>query len=1107
MASENHGAVARGIERIFNQGSLVGLTEAQLLRRFATGDEDAFESLVKRLGPMVLGACRRLLYDPRDVEDAFQATFLVLLRRAGSLRDAESLGPWLHGVAYRVAARVRSRSARRPGGESKAARPEAVWPVCDLERGELRAMIDEEIRRLPEKYRRPVVLCYLEGRSHEEAARRLRCSAGSVRGRLDRARRKLQGRLIRRGVAPAAGLAALAAGGEAVSATVPASMTAATVATLARAATARAVSSASPVAIELAESVFRGMVAAKLRLAASFLLAGAIVMASGAAWLVVLGDSFAHDGLESPPPVAPRGSGSAGGPETPRGDGSSIEIRVVDRRTERPLPGVALTLEADRNPRRRATTDDAGRAVVALPSPPPKELWLGVRKEGFVPVRLWFLSLSLGEDVVGEGIPASYTLKMYPVETLGGVVKDELGNPIAGVRVLPRARASSGRARSIHEDFEELAPALTDAQGRWQCAGMPAGIDLYGVSIAFTHPEYQRVDLPNGQALETLRSGKPTVLPRGLEVTGRVVDAAGRPILGALVIPGKEFRGPVIPRATTDADGRFRLDRVSAGESVLTVQARGYAPALQEVVVRPGLAPVVFRLAKGRAIRGRVVDAQGEPLAGATVSPAAWHGYTTLQWRATTDEDGTFQWTDAPPDSFWINVGREGYLDVHHHEVAPTDVDLTIKLVRPLKVRGTVVDAETRHAIPSFTLVPGDEGLTGSPTRWRRIRARTAGRGQYRIQFFGPSMPEGRRLRIEADGYLPVVSRVIRDDEDDPVVNFVLHRGTGVSGIVRSPDKAALVGADVVLVDSSEPASIGDGLLANGDHHWVSKTDAQGHFRFPPQEPPYTIVVLHDRGFAEQKVGDARTELFALTAQPWGRVEGTLRIGNRPGAGEMVRLVYPNQADRPDTLPWWNGYAKSDEAGRFLFERVIPGEVIVSRSVPLHGMGDRRTLGQSHGTRVGVRAGEATRTNLGGTGRPVVGRLTAPADFPGPISWIFSLNHLTPKETAMRGKSSHLGVAKGPQRATSGWSVALKADGSFRIEDVETGSYELSFGIYEPPRDPSRTGVVGDLIATARREVVILEMPGGRSDEPLDLGEIPLTIKKSPAATSGGIKP
>ncbi len=120
MARENHGSVLRSIDRVFNQGSATGVAEGELLRRFAAlGDEAAFEALVTLHGPMVLGVCRRLLYEPRDVEDAFQATFLVLLRRAGSLRGGDPLGPWLHGVAYRVATRIRTRSARRPGEERK----------------------------------------------------------------------------------------------------------------------------------------------------------------------------------------------------------------------------------------------------------------------------------------------------------------------------------------------------------------------------------------------------------------------------------------------------------------------------------------------------------------------------------------------------------------------------------------------------------------------------------------------------------------------------------------------------------------------------------------------------------------------------------------------------------------------------------------------------------------------------------------------------------------------------------------------------------------------------------------------------------------------------
>ena len=377
MAGEDQGAFLRGVERIFNQGSLTGLSEGELLRRFAAGDENAFQALVTQLGPMVLGVCRRSLDDASDVEDAFQATFLVLLRKAGGLRDPEALSPWLYGVAFRVAARIRARAVRRSAEERKGARLEVVPPDANLEQIELRTMIDEEIDRLPERYRRPVVLCYLEGRTHEAAARRLRCSVGSVRGRLDRARQKLKERLTRRGVAPATALAAFAAGAEVASAAVPAPLVAAMVATLTRAATATAVSgAASAAALELADGVFRAMIVAKLKVATSFLAAAAIILAAGTAWLLVQGGSFAREGRNIAATIKSPAASPFEGLQDLDGDrdGSTIDIRVVDQRTGKPAAGRRTHGEGRQespsthdNGRRRSRRDRDPLAVVRIP--------------------------------------------------------------------------------------------------------------------------------------------------------------------------------------------------------------------------------------------------------------------------------------------------------------------------------------------------------------------------------------------------------------------------------------------------------------------------------------------------------------------------------------------------------------------------------------------------------------------------------------------------------------------------------------------------------------------------------------------------------------------
>ena len=153
-----------------------------MLERFVTSrDETAFEALVARFGPMVLGVCRRSLDNPQDVDDAFQATFLILVKKARSIRDGDRLGPWLYGVAYKVASRARAQSWHRLRRERSHAEEAAVVMPLESERNEWNALLDEELNRLPEKYRAPIVLCHLEGQTHDEAAARLRCPVGTVR--------------------------------------------------------------------------------------------------------------------------------------------------------------------------------------------------------------------------------------------------------------------------------------------------------------------------------------------------------------------------------------------------------------------------------------------------------------------------------------------------------------------------------------------------------------------------------------------------------------------------------------------------------------------------------------------------------------------------------------------------------------------------------------------------------------------------------------------------------------------------------------------------------------------------------------------------------------
>jgi RNA polymerase sigma factor (sigma-70 family) len=221
MAQSPHQLVLRYLRRVAGAPGTGDVSDAILLARFiASRDEAAFELLLWRHGTMVLHLCRDLTRDEHAAEDAFQATFLALVRKAATIRSRESLGAWLYRVAYRVALRAR-RSQRETVNLDAAHDPAARELLDEAELRELRPLLHEEVQRLPAKYRTPVVLCYLEGLTHDETARQLGWPKGTVAGRLARAREMLRKRLTRRGIALSTGLAALALAPPTASAVAP----------------------------------------------------------------------------------------------------------------------------------------------------------------------------------------------------------------------------------------------------------------------------------------------------------------------------------------------------------------------------------------------------------------------------------------------------------------------------------------------------------------------------------------------------------------------------------------------------------------------------------------------------------------------------------------------------------------------------------------------------------------------------------------------------------------------------------------------------------------------------------------------------------------------
>jgi RNA polymerase sigma factor (sigma-70 family) len=286
MATDQLSSVLQGLRRAALRRDGGGLSDGELLECFVKGrSEAAFEALVRRHGSMVLSVCRRVLRHAQDAEDAFQATFLVLARKAAVVVPRELVGNWLYGVAYRTALEARKAAARRRARERQVADMPEPYAPADGAPDDWRPVLDEELSRLSDKYRAVVVLCELEGRPRKEVAARLGIPEGTLSSRLAAARRLLARRLARRGLTLGAASLVAALGADTASAGVPARLTVATVKAAALSAVGGAPSAAAPAdVLALAEGVLKAMLLHKLKVTAALLLALA-VLGAGAGFL------------------------------------------------------------------------------------------------------------------------------------------------------------------------------------------------------------------------------------------------------------------------------------------------------------------------------------------------------------------------------------------------------------------------------------------------------------------------------------------------------------------------------------------------------------------------------------------------------------------------------------------------------------------------------------------------------------------------------------------------------------------------------------------------------------------------------------------------------
>ncbi len=900
------------IRSLFAAGSLGGLPDGQLLDLFRAGDagrsEQAFEVLVERHGPMVLGVCRRLLGDPHLAEDAFQAAFLILARRARSERDRDALGGWLHRVARRVATRSKIRVDRRkarerPGAEEVA----AVKQVDRIERDEIRSVIDEEIDRLGDPQRLPVVLCCLEGLSHEEASLRLRWPLGTVKSRLARGRLRLQERLVRRGFAPAtAALAATVAGtaGAGASAAVSPSLVAATARIAAATfAAGGATSGVVPAAVSaLIREELGPMMIARIKLAAGALAAGASVALVGLA----LG--------------APR----------PRAEGPVVATpaATVDAPDAKPAAAPGIKLSA------------AGRVVDAAGRPVPGAT---------VILREWAYRRATARNAADmERLARTET---FP-DILAAIKADEEG----------RFRFEGVAAPAFPDD-----PDAANTSSPWDVVAVASG---HGAAWVQLTPHLRRTPITLTLAAEgTLRGrvlepGGAPVVGAGVKVVG--IDPLGRPIGNGLGTGDRLNLGwSSIPLGSkTDAEGRFTVlglprDRVASLNISEPRHERVYALAATTDAPQPDDVSTTYQ--SGKAIEGRrpvhtgeftltaatidhvltgrvVFEADGKPAAKASV----W--ISKKMAPVTADEGGRFAIEGLPAGQVEVHATLFG------SDAAPLDARLTLPeaprifdhdlvLPRGLILKGRVVDEKTGAGVGKVGLnylpsYQGDEvptmsslmATTGPDGRYRLVVP--PGRGTLELRGIPPEFPQpGPRSIGQPAG--PKFSKALegRNGQEVEVEDFRLAKGGAVVLRVVDPEGRPVANARVDIRD-----------MSRGFNQEPGRTDAQGRFEvagLPGDRMTIVDIAAEGRPIGETiEIPDpgapaANGEGREVRLRPLVALSGrVLDEDGKPLAGPVVTLQrnvsYPDQNERSfGTGAAILGDVKDD--GTYTHDRLIPG--------------------------------------------------------------------------------------------------------------------------------------------------------------------------------------
>jgi RNA polymerase sigma factor (sigma-70 family) len=927
MASAGSGTAFRHLRDLFDTGTTTGLVDGQLLARYSSSrDEVAFEALVARHGPMVLATCRAVLSSEHDVEDAFQTTFLILAKKARSLRGGDALGGWLHRVAYRAAvlASVEAKKRRRKETEASAMAPlDSAGSGRETDH-DLRPILHEEVNRLPHRQRLPVVLCDLQGLSYAQAAEQLRWTLPTLRCRLAKARARLKGRMVRRGFGVAALSAALPS--SEASAAVPAALMRSTV-------LAATGGPASAGAALLTHALLRKMLMTKIQLAFAAVVAALALASAG---VLAAGLRRPDEPKAVPPPSAESADIRPQQPAVEK-PVETVEVKgQVVAPDGKPVAGATVAgayIMKEINPWPVTTSGSGGRFAIRLPKPDG-----GVPTGGYLALYPWLVASAPGygvgwcDRVLRADRPAEQVVNLVEegppiegkiVDLEGRPVKDAsvhvstiwydangriadwitkarngaAGNLWQGLQNLPLGSTVPKSRRASSEQVVRIA-TTTDALGQFKLTGVGrdriAELIIAGPRVATTQvyvfsrpePEIRTVDrgMMQHQPFIVYAPKFQLALAPSRRIEGVFRDKdSGKPIAGlelwAAVFNERSLIADPGIEATTDAEGRYRLEGLAQAAAyrlfITTAKGLPYTNGTLRVPTEsPGLEPISFDVAlkRGVFVRGKVIDkVTGRPIKGT----ASYH---------------------ALSDNPHVRAEYPAFVQ-SYAQYAPLDDQGGYEVVA-LPGRGVI---SVREETDRYRPASGYEKFAGYDGKYRTI----------------DSLPEMMMPASQT-----VVAEVVVDPKSESMtLDLQADPGKSLAIEVVGPDGAPI--RDTKVKGLSE-------IYQSGP---VPQPSPQFLIYALDPSSPRRVIVMHEGrmliGTALLKGDEAGP--IKIKLEPWGSVAGRIIDDEgRPRKAMFIGSPTGSTNKHPEThdiLPGsdWNQGVRVGDDGRFLVEGLVPG--------------------------------------------------------------------------------------------------------------------------------------------------------------------------------------